>query len=324
MDAFIPTLNQMAVLFLLIAAGYVLVKVKVLHASASTVLARLVNNVFLPANILLTFANQFTVGNLSSNLVIILGSVCLLAVLIAVSIVLSKVCTKDEYLRKIYTYALTFSNFGFMGYAVIGAVFPALDFAYKIFTLPFWFMIYAWGAPVLLMSNEVDGKELLPRKTRIVQRFKSFVNPLFISMLIGIILGLTGVGQTYLTTGSNNFMYTFISMASNCMSPMAMILTGITISTISLKKTFTSWSVYLVSIIKLVVYPLAFFLVTLIFQGMDKTIVLCCMAMCAMPTGLNTIVIPSAYGKDTSFAGGLAVVSHLLSCITIPLVFCLV
>lgn len=318
MDAFIPTLEQMAVLFLLISAGYILVKVKILNASASTVLARLVNNVFLPANILVTFTTYCNIEELKNQWQIILASGCLLVVLIIISIILSKLCTKDGYLRKIYTYALSFSNFAFMGYAVVGAIFPPeIDFAYKIFTLPFWIMIYAWGAPVLLMGNDEKGKELLPRKTRVKQRVKSFINPLFISMIIGIILGITEVKLP-------KFLNSFIGMSSNCMSPCAMILTGITVSTISLKKTFTDWNIYLVSAIKLILYPALFFVVILIFPGLDKTIVVCCMVMCAMPTGLNTIVIPSAYGKDTSFAGGLAIVSHILSCITIPLVFCLI
>ena len=46
-----------------------------------------------------------------------------------------------------------------------------------------------------------------------------------------------------------------------------------------------------------------------------------CMSPIAMPLGLNTIVIPAGYGKDTSDAAGLALVSHLLSCITIPIIF---
>ena len=32
----------------------------------------------------------------------------------------------------------------------------------------------------------------------------------------------------------------------------------------------------------------------------------------AMPLGLSTLVIPSGYGKDTSVAAGMAIVSHLL------------
>ena len=47
----------------------------------------------------------------------------------------------------------------------------------------------------------------------------------------------------------------------------------------------------------------------------------CAVCAIAMPLGLNTIVIPSAYGKDSTVAAGMAIISHLLSCITIPLVF---
>ena len=40
-----------------------------------------------------------------------------------------------------------------------------------------------------------------------------------------------------------------------------------------------------------------------------------------MPLGLNTVVVPAAYGKDTSVPAGMALVSHALSVVTIPLVF---
>ena len=47
----------------------------------------------------------------------------------------------------------------------------------------------------------------------------------------------------------------------------------------------------------------------------------CAMCFATMPIGMNTIVIPAAYGKDTSDAAGLALVSHIGSVITIPLAF---
>ena len=40
-----------------------------------------------------------------------------------------------------------------------------------------------------------------------------------------------------------------------------------------------------------------------------------------MPLGLNTIVIPKAYDLDSTVASGMALISHLLSIGTIPLVF---
>jgi len=56
---------------------------------------------------------------------------------------------------------------------------------------------------------------------------------------------------------------------------------------------------------------------------MPETFAVCALCSLAMPLGLNTIIIPSAYGKDTRVASGMALVSHILSCITIPVIFLL-
>ena len=57
------------------------------------------------------------------------------------------------------------------------------------------------------------------------------------------------------------------------------------------------------------------------FLKIPETIYLCALCSLAMPLGLNTIVIPSALCKDTSVAAGMTVISHMLSCVTIPIVF---
>ena len=104
------------------------------------------------------------------------------------------------------------------------------------------------------------------------------------------------------------------------MSPVAMLLTGMTVSTISFKDTFTNFRIYAVSLIRLIAIPLIFIGISS-FIPMQETIFICTLCSLAMPLGLNTIVIPSAYGKDTTYATGMTVISHLLSCITIPLFF---
>ena len=55
----------------------------------------------------------------------------------------------------------------------------------------------------------------------------------------------------------------------------------------------------------------------------SDTVVVCTIASLAMPLGLSTIVVPGGYGRDTSVAAGMAIVSHLLTGLTIPLVFAL-
>lgn len=41
----------------------------------------------------------------------------------------------------------------------------------------------------------------------------------------------------------------------------------------------------------------------------------------AMPLGLNTVVFPAAYGGDTTPGASMALISHLMSIITIPIMF---
>ena len=304
MAIFTTTLSQMAFLFSLIVIGFSLTKSKIVTTEAAGILAKLENNLFIPALVLNTFVQNFTVERLQSAWQVLLASIILLLVVIPLAIGVSKLMTKDQYIRNIYTYGLCFSNFGFMGNAVVSALFPDIFLEYLIFTLPLWMGIYLWGAPSLLMS---DGS-----KQTLKSRLKSFTNPMFIAMLVGIILGLIGVNLP-------NWLNSVISSSANCMSPIAMLLTGITVANIDLVKTFKNGQIYLISLVRLLVFPLLF-LVIFMFLPLPETLRTCAICSLAMPLGLNTIVIPSAYGKDTSAAAGMAIISHALSCITIPLV----
>lgn len=86
------------------------------------------------------------------------------------AVLISKLVTKDKYIQKIYTYGLAFSNFGFMGNAVVKSLFSEIFLEYLIFTLPLWMLIYLWGVPRLMIAD--SGK----RQT-FKELLKSFVNP---------------------------------------------------------------------------------------------------------------------------------------------------
>jgi ABC-type Na+ efflux pump permease subunit len=53
---------------------------------------------------------------------------------------------------------------------------------------------------------------------------------------------------------------------------------------------------------------------------LPDTFFICAVCALAMPLGLNTVVVPAAYGMDTTDAAGMALVSHAASIITIPLI----
>ena len=309
MSVFATTLNQIAFLFGFIVIGYILVKLKVLPENSATVLSKLENTIFIPALVMGTFIENFTIERIGAAWKLLSVSFIIACIAIPFAILVSKLVTKDKYIQKIYTYGLSFSNFGFMGNAVVSSLFPDVFFEYLIFTLPLWILIYLWGVPSLLIAD--SGK-----KQTFKESLKSFINPMFIAMLIGMVIGLLNINLP-------KWIVSLIDVSGDCMSPVAMILTGVVVSSISLKKTFLNVRIYIVSFIRLIIMPALFIAVAPFFR-IPETTYICALCSLAMPLGLNTIVIPSALGKDTTVAAGMAVISHLLSCITIPLIFSII
>ena len=298
----------MAFLVVLIGIGYYLAKKAIVPDHTERILSKLENAVFIPALVLGTFMDNFTTEKLSTAWQYLAGGCGVLLLSLPAAIFISRKLSKDEYIQKIYTYGLGFSNFGFMGNAVVMALFPDFFMDYLVLTLPFWIMIYLWAVPSLLIPS--DG----PQKT-LKDRLRSFLNPMIIATFIGMIIGL-------IDPPLPAFISSSISSLGNCMSPIAMLLTGMTVARIDLKKILKNVSIYQITAVRLLVFPLILLAVFLILP-LPYGVAACMLCAVSMPLGLNTIVVPSAYGKDTSVAAGMALISHGLSCLSIPLVFTL-
>jgi len=306
MTLLLATLNQMGFLALLIVIGFLLVKLRVVPDSCAGMLSKLENNVFTPALVMGTFMAKFTSDSIHiSGQYLLAGSVVVL-ITIPIAIFSARFLSKDRYLRNIYTYGLAFSNFGFMGNAVVQALFPEVFMNYLIFVLPFWTGIYIWGVPFLLLPSGTKKQSLLGW-------LKPFLNPMFIGMLLGMVLGLTALPLP-------DFFSNAVNTLGSCMSPIAMLLTGMTIAKIDLKAAFKNIPVYKASFIRLILIPLAA-IATVKLAKLPYPLALCTVCNLAMPLGLSPLVVPAAYGMDTSDAAGMVLISHLLSCGTIPLIF---
>ncbi len=314
-ELFLSTLNQMAILFSFIVIGYLLVKFRCVSDSAAASLSKLENTVFVPALIMGTFIENFTVNTLSTAWKFLLMSILLAIVGVLLSIFIGRKIFKEKLPQKLSIYGLCFSNFGFMGNAVVKALFTEIFLEYVIFTIPFWTAAYVWGVPTLLIPKSEDET----KKTSFLAKLKPLLNPMFVCLLIGALIGLTGLKLP-------SFVMGVVSGAGNCMSPLAMILTGVLLARIDLKALMKKWRLYVVSLVRLVGYPLLYILIfAFIPQNsfVTETFLICGMCVMAMPAGLTAVFVPSAYGEDSTPAAEFALVSHVLSIITIPLMFML-
>ena len=303
MQVFTATLNQMLVLFIFMALGFFLNKKRLLPFDDSVVLSKLETYAFVPCLVFSVFYKYCTVENFKQKWTYMLYGAAVMAVSLPIGIVLAKFFAKDGYLKKIYTYSFAVANFSFMGNAVVLGVFgEKVLFDYMIFTLPLNLYVYSIGTASLI-PTEKGGKLSV----------KTFVNPIFIALILGAVCGLLSVPLP-------KFITTAISSAGACMSPLAMLLTGFVIGGYSLKTLASDKKVYLASVIRLIILPSVFMAVLLLLKT-DKDIIRVALCATAMPLGLNTVVFPAAYGGDTTPGAGMALVSHLISIITIPVMF---
>ncbi|MBR2329916.1 MAG: AEC family transporter [Clostridia bacterium] len=317
MDYFTPIFNQMLVLIILIVIGVILARKKIVPDNSAKLLSKLENVLFVPALVLGTFIDNCTVEILSGVWQLLVISFAMAFLLIPISKWIAKRFVKEEFMQKLAGYGLMFSNFGFMGNAIFLSVFPDIFFEYTLFTLPFWSMAYVWAVPTILIPKE--NQETNPT---FWTRIKPFFNPMLIAVFIGFFIGITGLGS-YMPAPVTQV----IDSASACMTPVAMILTGITVGNIDVKAMLKKGYLYAITAIRLLVYPLAFLGIIALLNLLphnafiNATVFKCILCVAAMPMGLTSIFVPAAYGKDVSEAAGLVLFTHVFSVATIPLMF---
>lgn len=302
MAVFISTLNQMVFMFLFMLLGYLLKNKNLLPDDAGSAISKLENLVFMPCLVLNTFIGRCTIRNLIDKLPFLLYGCASLAIAIALAAWLTHYFTRNKNQKGIYRYSLTVANIAFMGNAVVEGVFgEEILFDYLIFTLPINLFLNSIGISWLMPSSEDTPF------------WRKLLGPVNISSIIGVALGITAIPipKALLTT---------ISAGSACMAPMAMLLTGFIIGEYSLKFLLSLKKIYLVSIYRLALMPLLFAGLAWLFPiAPDVQHVLICAY--SMPLGLNAIVIPAAYGGDTTLGAGMALISNVLALFTIPASF---
>ncbi len=304
MNIFSSVIFQISVLFSFIIIGFILCRLNFLPRETGRVFSRIENSIFMPAVVINTFWTNCTIKNITEKWIFIAYSIGILAFCILTAFIVSRYIGKTEYLQKIYRYSISFSNFGFVGTAMVSGIYGDNSielFDYLMFTLPLNLFTYSVGIAWLVPNSQ----KLFSVKT--------FLNPIFVSLFIGAALGLLSVPK-------NELASTVISSAANCMAPVAMILTGFVIGGYNLRDLFKHPQTYIVAGIRLVALPSVIVLFLTLIKAPQEIIVATLCAH-AMPLGLNTVIIPSAYGENPETGASMALVSQLCSIITIPSLF---
>ena len=315
---FLATLGPILTLFLCIAIGFIAHKAHLLPDSAGTVMAKLETWIFVPALNFITMARFFTVETVKTHATNLILSVIGVLIAIGMALVLARFFAEKRSAEcGIYKYALTFGNSGYAGDPIVLALFGDLALSYyKIYCLPISIVIYTWGVSILVPHGE--KKEAF---------FKKICNAPTVATFLGIITGITGLGAHLpaVLTGT-------LDNLKACMGPVAMLLCGFTVAAYNIPHMLKQGRVYIASVLRLTLLPAI--LIAALFgikylagalMGIDigNSVLFLTFFATATPLGMNTIVFPAAYGGNPKTGASMALISHTLCVISIPLMYAL-
>lgn len=288
--------EQLIILYIFIALGFLIGKIFKKKVSHTEVISILIVNIFLPCKVFNSFATNFTTSFFLNKYTLLIASIVLLTLLALLAPIIAKLISKNDTEKRVYKYSVPISNYAYLGYILIENVFGQ-EFltSFIFFAIPFIIYTYTVGYAILTKSSG---------------NIKKLINPITISILVGAIVGLTG-----LTIPAP--IKTVISNASSCVGPLSMIMTGIVLSTFALRKLFTNASSYIFLTFKMILLPALCFGLCILLNLKELSYMV--LIITCMPCGLNPIVFSKLINEDSEPGARLVVLSHLIAIISLPL-----
>ena len=311
LTAFLTTLGEMTRILMFMVLGFGLNRLHILPKGAGAGISRLITMVLIPALLIYNNMTEFQLSNIGQYSRLVLMGVFLWTAVTLISLpIAGKLSGGNPLDRGVYLYGLSFPNTGAIGLPLALALLGTTGlFQLNLFLVIFSIMTYAWGVGLFLDTE---------RKNPIKRFFVHLLNPVFVSMCIGMALG---------ALGAKNWMpglvMNFIGDLSGMYAPLSLLLTGYTIADYPLTEMFHLPKSYVFTALRLLVYPLvAVGLVKLV--GGDLLMATMAVIAFSGPSGMNVVVFPASYGQNCETGASIVMISSLGSILTVPLLYALV
>ena len=296
--------GEMAGFLCFFAIGVLLGRFNLLPQQAGASLSKLITYVFLPAMMFNSFALQCTVEKLSAYARLLLAGALLLFVCIAVSLLVRRRFRGDRIEQITASYSMVVPNFGYLGYPLVLALFgqEALT-KFMMFGLPFHLYIYGYAMKQWMPETGKSGHAIL-----------RVLNAPIVALLLGMALGLSGLPYT-------GFLARVSQSAAGCMSPCAMIASGLALGQIPFRRLVGDARIYWIAFLRLIALPALLVTATYFLCKafhLEPDILRITGVFLALPLGINPVVFAQAYGHDGSFAASCALISMVISLLTLP------
>lgn len=300
---YLVALNQILILFLLVAVGFFCRRIGILTEKSVSSLSKFLLHICIPAMIIYSMQVPFSSEVLANSGILIAASLGYYAVSILIAwfapyIVRAK---KEEF--GVFRFMLVFSNSIFMGFPILSMFFGEQAIFYAaIFNIPFHILSYSIGI-WLLKSKTGNGK--------ISFSPKYLLNAAFISTLVGLLFFLTSFSIPDPILGA-------LGLLNNVTTPLSLVVTGGFLAGMSFKTIFGNPRQYMIAGFRLILIPGIIWLIFSRFVT-DPLVLGIITVSAAMPAAVITVILSEEHQTNPDLAAQGEFISTLLCIVTLPL-----
>lgn len=235
-ESFLLVAQQVLMLYLIMAVGFVLGKARLIDDRGSVAMSNLVMYAVSPSILVVAFQRELDMASLRNFGLVLLVALAV-HILAAVSVLLVR--DKDPQRQSCLRFAVVFANCGFMGYPLMSAMLGSEGVFYGSAYVVV-FTVLSWTLGVYIMTRDRHCLAIKP----------IFCNPGTISVIVAMALYLLQIQLP-------EILLVPITHLSNLNTPLPMVVLGYQLSHANFRVALQGRGAWVSMILRLVVLPLA-------------------------------------------------------------------
>lgn len=292
--------KQVLIMLMLVGTGALCYKVRLISKEGNASLTNLVLYVVNPLLILVSYQQDFSYRLLKGLGIAFVLSVIGFGIfgLFAFLIIRGK-DSGDTIVERLNA---TYSNCGFMGIPLALALFGS-EGVFYVTAVNTAFNIIVWTVGVYSITKD---KSMISVK-------KIITNPTIIATVLGFLLFLFRIEIP-------NIIFTPCDYLASTVTPLAMIVAGVTIAQNNILRAFLKPRIYLVCALKLAVVPVLLAFLFALIPDINNTAVTTALMCLSCPSATIATMFAIRFNKSAAYSAQMFGITTILSVITLPLV----
>lgn len=323
----IKVVYNVALLFIMMIPGVLLVKCRMSVDGFGKGLSNLVLYIAQPALIFLAYLRPYNEEILGNSLIVFILSVIFHIIFSVVAMLCFK--KAPDKMRRMLRFATIFSNAAFMGIPLIASVleetYPGATLYASIYNITF--NLFLWSLGVYICTDKRDvNRNLVEDDVEEIKHkaspLKALYHPVTIAAAIGLIFFVFPI-ETYVPA----LVTESLTMLKGLVAPLSMVVIGLRLANMDFRGIHKDKQMFIFLLLRHILLPLAAVgvvkLIGFVFE-IEKVVQMVVIIMASAPAATSATMFAEKYDCDAAYVSRLVTVSTLISIITMPLILLLV